>query len=195
MHDIPQWTARSPEQLARERAASIEAWAAAAAAAQAAASGHHSREDRRDAMLREAAHAAEQQAIESHPLVSTGKRPRAVVVHHHDWLADKMTAALEEAGIEVLTRLSDGATAVGVVVAVQPDLAVVGQTLPLRTGPDVVARLTRFTTGTLVAGLAEDDQGVVLLQRAGAQVAWNRRLPVNVIAEGLAGLLGFGKGA
>jgi CheY-like chemotaxis protein len=117
------------------------------------------------------------------------QRPRAVVVHRNAWFSDKVAAAFASGGLDVVARLTNGAEAVGVVVAEQPDLLLVEDALPMLPGDVVVREVREYAPGTLIGAQVASDGGVATMLEAGATAAYVRRVPPAEVAAGLVGLL------
>ena len=190
-------TARPPADLVQAQLRAVDAWNAARAAAEQAevAGSREGRMDlvRRRDVLREQ-HRAIVERVESQLrdvalLATRASSARAVVAHRNAWFTDKVSAALQEHGLEVLARVTNGAQAVGVVVAEQPDLLLVEDALPMLTGLEVVREVRRFAPDTLIGAHVGYVERVGELLDAGAHGAWARHVPPVDVAQGLAGLL------
>ncbi|MCA1720888.1 MAG: hypothetical protein LC779_07265 [Actinobacteria bacterium] len=107
----------------------------------------------------------------------SGLAPRAVVVHRNDWFRDKIAVGLDARGITVVAQLENGADAVGVTVAEQPDLLLVEDKLPMLSGLDVIGQVLPFAPRTVVTAQAAAEDGIAALLDAGARTAWTRRVP------------------
>jgi predicted site-specific integrase-resolvase len=114
---------------------------------------------------------------------------RAVVVHRNEWFTGKVTAELQRCGIEVVEALCNGAEAVGVVVAEQPELLLVEDSLPMLPGEDVVRETRRFAPDTLVVGLVDYQDRVAALHAVGATAVFTRRVPPAEVVGGAVDLL------
>ena len=192
-------SARSDLELAHQQLDAIERWHLARRASQDAAErGAASREARMDLARRmdviRAEHRASVERTDAHLRVSAellrGRAPRrAIVVHRNTWFTDKVCADLVARDIVVVSRLTNGAEAVGAVVAEQPDLLLVEDSLPMMSGEDVVREVRTFAPLTRIgAQVAYDDRIAPMLQ-AGADSAYTRRVPPTEVAEGLVDLL------
>ena len=190
---------RSDLDLARQQLEAIERWHAVHRNAQsAAAHTTASRETRMDLARRLDVLRAEHRAIvartdaqlrASAELLSGTSLRRAIVVHRSSWFTDKVCADLAARSIQVVARLTNGAEAVGAVVAEQPDLLLVEDSLPMLSGEDVVREVRAFASDTgIVAHVAYDNRVATLLE-AGANSAYTRRVPPAAVAQGLADLL------
>ena len=190
---------RSDLDLARQQLAAIDRWhAVRRAAREAAERTATSRESRMDVARRLAVIRAEHKAIvertdaqlrTSVELLQRTAPRRAIVVHRNAWFIDKVAADLTLRSIDVVARMTNGAEAVGAVVAEQPDLLLVEDSLPMMSGEDVVREVRTFAPSTRIgAQVAHDDRIAVMLD-AGAHSAYTRRVPPADVAAGLAELL------
>jgi CheY-like chemotaxis protein len=190
---------RSDLELARLQLAAIERWHEARRSTQEAAQrSAASREARMDLARRLEVVRAEHQAIiartdaqlrKSVELLQRTTPRRAIVVHRNAWFMDKVAADLALRQVEVVAMLSNGAEAVGTVVAEQPDLLLVEDSLPMMSGEDVVREVRTFAPLTRIgAQVAHDDRVAVMLE-AGAHSAYSRRVPPTDVAAALVGLL------
>ncbi len=118
-----------------------------------------------------------------------GAAPRAIVVHRQDWVRGRVSAELQACGVEVVAQLEDGADALGVVVADQPDLALVEDALPSIPGLEVVRQARRLAPHTLLAAQVGYHDDIALMLEAGASAAFARRVPPVEVAAGLARLV------
>ena len=126
----------------------------------------------------------EQQLRESVHLLRGSLPVRAVVAHRDAWFRDKVADALGKSGVDVVALLDNGADAVGVVVAEQPDLLLVQDKLPMVLGVDVLRQAARFSPDTVSAAQASHDSELAALLEAGSRAAFNRRAtPTEVAAE------------
>ena len=112
-----------------------------------------------------------------------------VFVHRNAWFTDKVCAALLGSGLEVVARLTNGAEAVGVAVAEQPDLLLVEDSLPMLSGETVVREVLACAPATIAVGQVASDSGVASMLEAGARAAFTRRVPPADVARGLVALL------
>jgi CheY-like chemotaxis protein len=88
----------------------------------------------------------------------SGRRPagtRAVVAHHHPWFVAALTKALEEGGVQVVGVTANGATAVGVAVAEQPDVVIVQDVLEMLRGEEVAAAVREYVPHAAVIVLSQ----------------------------------------
>jgi CheY-like chemotaxis protein len=185
--------------LARHQLAAIDRWHAVRRASQTAAEhAATSREARMDLARRLAVIRAEHKAIidrtdaqlrTSDELLQRAAPRRAIVVHRNSWFADRLAADLALRSISVVARLSNGAEAVGAVVAEQPDLLLVEDSLPMMSGEDVVREVRAFAPLTRVGAQVAYDDRIAAMLEAGAHSAYTRRVPPADVAAALSGLL------
>jgi CheY-like chemotaxis protein len=122
-------------------------------------------------------------------LRSTVER-RVVVAHRNDWLVRRLQQTLEDRGVLVVARTDNGADAVGLVVAEQPDLLLVEDTLAMLPGVEVVREVRYFSPDTLVAAQAAHGGRVDQLLEAGATTVFTRQVPPHEVARSLLELVG-----
>ena len=190
---------RNDLDLARQQLQAIDRWHQARRAMQATGDGGSaSRETRMDLARRMDVIRTEHQAIvertEAH--LRTSVEPmqrraqlRAIVVHRNAWFADKVSSELELRQIRVVARLTNGAEAVGAVVAEQPDLLLVEDSLPMMSGEDVVREVCTFAPLTRIGAQVAYDDRIAAMLEAGAHTACTRRVVPADVARGLAELL------
>lgn len=114
---------------------------------------------------------------------------RAVVVHRNAWFRTTVSEGLEAAGVRVVAQLENGADAVGVAVAEQPDLLLVEDRLPMLGGLDVVRQVRAYAPRTVSAAQVAYDEDLGPVLDAGARTAFSRRVPPAEVARELALLL------
>ena len=176
----------------------IERFTAYLRETQAAADAPTSREARMDAArLRDVlrrqhdalvAHCDRQLAATAQPALALAD-VRVVIAHRNEWFMGKVSQALEERGLRVAAALQNGADAVGIAVAEQPDLLLVEDALPMTTGAQVVQQVRRFSPGTLVAAQVAYADGMPPLFDAGAAAVFVRSVPPADVADRLLELL------
>lgn len=186
-------------ELTRMQLEAVEAWHRARHAAEQAGSGRTaSREVRMDVarrmeVLREQHRAiverTEQHLEDSVRLLAAVALNRAVIVHRSEWFTGKLTDELATRGVAVVGALENGARGVGMVVAEQPDLLVVEDTLPMLSGEEVVREVRRFSPSTLVVAHVAHEDRIPPLLEAGARAAYTRRMPPAEVASEAARLL------
>lgn len=119
----------------------------------------------------------QQQLDASVHLLARHVHTRAVVVHRNEWFTAKLTQELMRHGVRVVAAVDNGAQGVGVIVAEQPDLLVVEDTLPMVPGEEVVRETRRYAPATLVVAQVAYEDRVAALLDAGARAAFPRRVP------------------
>ena len=194
---------RSDLDLARQQLDAIDRWHEARRATQETAQRTTaSREARMDLARRLDVIRAEHRAIvertdaqlrSSVELLQRTTPRRAIVVHRNAWFIDKVAADLGLREIEVVARLSNGAEAVGAVVAEQPDLLLVEDSLPMMSGEDVVREVRTFAPSTRIGAQVAYDDRIAAMLEAGAHSAYTRRVPPADVAAALAALLPAGR--
>ena len=111
---------------------------------------------------------------------------RAVIAHRQPWFATKVSAALAERDVTVVAVTDNGARALGIVVAEQPDLVLVEDTLPMLSGAELLAEMTRFAPLTLAAAQVRHGDRIGPLLDAGAKTVFTRQVPPAAVAAELA---------
>ncbi len=137
------------------------------------------------------AYASSNLADQQKPLAGVIAR-RAVVAHRHVWFADKLSQGLEAGGVDVIGASDNGAEALGVVVAEQPDLLVLGDALVMLTAVVLLREVALFAPATLRAVQVSNSNGVGLMLDAGAQSVFTQQLPPQETADHLLALLELG---
>jgi CheY-like chemotaxis protein len=135
------------------------------------------------------AHAHEQLRASGQLLCTTAER-RVVVAHRNEWLVGKVVRGLEERGVQVVARTDNGADAVGLVVAEQPDLVLVEDTLAMLPGVDVIREVRRFSPETVVVAQAAHGDRVGQLLDAGATTVFTRSIPPQELTRSVLRLVG-----
>jgi CheY-like chemotaxis protein len=156
-----------------------------------------SREQRLDARRRldvlrrqhEAVLAATSQSMEGSGGVLHAMGPRALLVHRNEWLRRRVAQDLERCGVEVVAQLDNGAEGVGALIAEQPDLLFVEDTLPMVSGLQVLHEARRYAPRTLLAAQVGYDDQISAALDAGALAAFTRRIPPADIGAELARLV------
>lgn len=115
--------------------------------------------------------------------------PRVVLAHRNAWFAGRITELLRDAGAQVVASVDNGADAIGLAVAEQPDLLLVEDTLAMVPGEQVVREVRQFCAATcVVAQVAYSDRVGAMLD-AGAMTVFTRQVPPGDVAEGMRALL------
>lgn len=131
-----------------------------------------------------------------HEVLAADPRPltadsgsRAILAHRQDWFVRSTSAALAELGVTVVAALDNGADAVGAVVAEQPDLLLVEESLPMMTGRQVVAETVRFAPATMLVVQVGHADRIGALLEAGVRTAVTRQVPPADVARQMHALL------
>jgi CheY-like chemotaxis protein len=156
-----------------------------------------SREQRLDARRRldvlrrqhDAILAATAQSMEASGGVLRAMGPRALLVHRNEWLRRRVAQDLERLGVEVVAQLDNGADGVGALVAEQPDLLFVEDTLPMVSGLQVLSAARRYAPRSLLTAQVGYDDQVAAARDAGALATFTRRIPPADIGAALARLV------
>lgn len=114
---------------------------------------------------------------------------RAVLAHRSPWFVDKVSAGLTGAGVEVVAHTVNGAEAVGITVAEQPDLLLVEDALEMLGGEHVIRDVRVFSPTTAVAAQVPYGDRVGAMLEAGAATVFTRQVPPADVAAQLRALL------
>ena len=125
----------------------------------------------------------EEQLAASARLTRGPSSARALVVHRNEWFKTKLVDGLLDGGVEVIGQLENGADAVGVAVAEQPDLLVLEDKLPMLNGDEVVRQVLQFSPMTMAVLQVSYDDDVPDALEAGARAAFSRRVPPTEVAR------------
>lgn len=115
--------------------------------------------------------------------------PRVVLAHRNAWFSGKVAEALEEQGLRIVARLDNGADAVGLAVAEQPDLLLAEDTLAMVPGEQVVRDVRRFCPDTVVVAQVAHGDRVGRLLEAGATAVFTRQVAGRDVASEMCRLL------
>jgi CheY-like chemotaxis protein len=118
-----------------------------------------------------------------------GAAPRALVVHRQDWMRGKLVLGLRGQGLEIVAEATDGAEALGIAIAEQPDLVVIEDRVPSMTTTEVLRSLREFAPGTVSAAQVEHGDEKEEMLEAGASVVFSRRTPPAELCEQVAAFL------
>jgi DNA-binding response OmpR family regulator len=118
---------------------------------------------------------------------------RVIIVHRNAWFTTKVSDDLARRSIEVIAVLTNGAEAVGAIVAEQPDLVLIEDSLSMLSGEDVVREVRSFASSTLIAAQVAYDDRIARMLEAGADTAYTRRVPPLDVAKELADLVHAGR--
>jgi hypothetical protein len=133
---------------------------------------------------------AHQQLRETGDLLRAPSGRRAVIAHRNAWFAGKLAELLAQADVQLLERVDNGADAVGLAVAEQPDLLFVEDNLLMVTGEEVIQEARRFCPGTRIGARVEYGERVGVLLDAGADTVATRQVPPLRVAQELLALVG-----
>lgn len=192
------WRPRTGVEVLRQQLEAIERFGRSRCAAPSTDAGPLTREGRLDAARERDVLERQHEALVAHvhrQLAESGAsfrsvvRRRAVLAHRSPWFAAKVCAGLEADGVHVVALLENGADAVGVAVAEQPDLVLVEDALPMVPGPRVVAEVRALCPAAVVAAQVDHGDRLAPLLDAGATVAFVRRQPPGEVVDALLGLL------
>ena len=196
------WETRSDLQLLSDQLSAIEAWhRARRQRTEAADLRGITREMRLDLNRRQEARRREQSALLARAEEQLrrgpellGRGPRAVLVHRREWVRNKVAEELVVAGVRVVALLDNGADAIVVTVVEQPDLLLVEDALPMRSGPEVIREIREYSAGTRIAAHVDGPAALEQVLDAGASAAFTRRAAPSEIAQGLLALVRQGVG-
>lgn len=191
--------ARTWPELAAQQVAAIDLFHQARQAADAAlAYASLSREEQLDAVrqrdVRRREHAAiisrcdEGLRIADRAIADRAAR-RVVLAHRSAWFIDKTAAILARQDTDVIARLDNGADAVGTVIAEQPDVLLVEDSLALVGGEQVIREVQSFAPDTAVVAQVAHPARVGALLDSGARAVFTRQIPPAGVAQALLELL------
>lgn len=188
--ELPTVEATAREALGLARAQATRAWFAAVQALE----GDHdglSREAQLDLSRRVETARCVSEAIRRHVAAQSpddrvdggpDSAPRVVVAHGLGWFAERLKAALTDRGAQVVSRLEDGADALGVTIAEQPDLVVLQDVMVRLPAETVLTELRRFAPHTVIAVQVEGSARAQVLHDVGAHAPFARTLPPDEVA-------------
>ena len=131
----------------------------------------------------------EEQLTASVRLLREAPALRAVVAHRNEWFRDKVRTDLASRGVEVVAALENGAEAVGLAVAEQPDLVLVEDRLTMLSGEDVVREVRGYVPHAVIAAQVAYEDRIGPMLEAGATKAYTRRVPPLEVSADLLDLL------
>lgn len=105
--------------------------------------------------------------------------PTVVIAHRSLWFGDRVRQALEASGMQVLECTDNGAAALGVIIAEQPDCVFASDRLAMVSGEQLVAQATWYAPLTQLFVHAEESPEASF-QRAGCVVLTSRHRPIEV---------------
>lgn len=187
------WAGATRADVVRARAQAVTAWLEAVSDRDPA-SGGMSREAQFDHARRVEALNCVTDAIREHgggavAAAGEGCPPRVVIAHRLGWFADRLAAGLNERGLTVVSKHDDGAEALGVCIAEQPDLLVLQDVMVRVPAEAVLTEVRRFAARTAVAVQVEVPERAQALRNAGARAPFPRTLAPAAVASCLADLL------
>lgn len=128
-------------------------------------------------------------ALGGEQVLPLGTGPRAVVAHRHAWFVAALSEALSAHGVRVVAACGNGAEALGLVIAEQPELLIAGDALAMMTGVELLAEAALFAPHTVRAAQVPDSDAVGEALDAGAQHVITRKVLPPAAASALAALL------
>lgn len=108
---------------------------------------------------------------------------RAVVAYRHPWFTDKVVELLRRAGAEVLAVSDNGAEAIGMAVAEQPDLVLVEESLLMVPSEEVVRETRRYCERTVIGVQVPHSGRIGLMLDAGASTVSTRQVPPHDVVQ------------
>lgn len=114
---------------------------------------------------------------------------RVVLAHRSEWFLREVAGGLRDGGVCVVAQVDNGADAVGLLVAEQPDLVLVEDALAMARGDDVVREAREFAPDTLVGVHVGSDDRLRPLREAGAAAVFPRLTRPRDVAAGVLALL------
>lgn len=137
---------------------------------------------RQHAALVERAHS---QLRASGQQLGRGGACRVVLAHRNAWFLDRVQTVLQDSDAEVVALTDNGADAIGIVVAEQPDLVLLEDALLMVPGEEVVRQTRLHAPRALVAVQTAHGGGVARLLDAGAAAVYTRQVPPRDVALSL----------
>lgn len=195
----PVWRSPSDLELTGQQLRAVTAFNAARAAAERLGTvATRSRELRLDAARRQevlrrehdalVARAHEQLRATGEPVAGSTRR-RVVLAHGSAWWRDTIAGVLSLQGVRVVAETDNGADAIGISVAEQPDLVLVEDCVSMVAGDDVVREIRRYSPQSLIAALVAHSDRVATYLEAGATSAFTRQVPPADVARAMLGLV------
>lgn len=115
--------------------------------------------------------------------------PRAVIAHHHEWFVSKLTEALGSAGVHVVGTSDNGPDALGMAVAEQPDVLIVGDPLQMMAADELLADAVLLAPHTVRAAHVPYNNSVGAMLDAGAHAVLTQQVPPEDVAARVVELL------
>jgi hypothetical protein len=126
----------------------------------------------------------QQQAMREHVarLDREADLPRVLLIHRQPWFCDRFSAAASLHGLSVVGTLDNGADAVGIAVAEQPEVVVLEEHVAMQTSAEVLRALRTYCPSTKVVVQVETNDAVGEFLDHGADEVVTRRLPAADVA-------------
>ncbi len=105
-----------------------------------------------------------------------------MLAHRNTWFLDKLSAALKAGGLRVVAGVCNGADAVGLAIAEQPDLIFIEDSLEMVPGEDAIREIRKFAPNSLVTAQVGYHERVDQLLDAGATTVFTRHVPPGDVA-------------
>ena len=121
--------------------------------------------------------------------MAASRAPRAIIAHRQEWLVNKLSQSLGAQGVRVVAVTANGAEALGLTVAEQPELLFCGDTLAMMTPAELVAEAALFSPQTVLAAQVAHGALVGELLDAGAHSVVTRQIPPDDVAGTLSSLV------
>jgi CheY-like chemotaxis protein len=115
--------------------------------------------------------------------------PCAVIAHRQEWVVNKLSEKLGAQGVMVVAVTANGAEALGLTVAEQPELLFCGDTLAMMTPAELLAEAALFSPQTVLAAQVAHGGLVGELLDAGAHSVVTRQIPPDEVAATLSSLV------
>lgn len=115
--------------------------------------------------------------------------PRAIIAHRQEWLVDKLSGSLGAQGVTVVAVTANGAEALGLTVAEQPEVLFCGDTLAMMTPAELLAEAALFSPQTVLAAQVAHGDLVGELLDAGAHSVVTRQIAPEDVAATLSSLV------
>lgn len=112
-----------------------------------------------------------------------------VLVHRSEWFVDKVSEALRAGGCVVLSDVANGADAVGVVAAEQPDLVLIEGRVAMLPAEQVIRQIRSLCPTTIIAAQVDYSDSVGAMLDAGASTVFTRQVPPAEVAAALLSLV------
>ncbi len=145
-------------------------------------------EQRRRAAVREqqrlaAEERTQRRLVESGEPLQVVQPLRALVAHRQEWFRDRAAETLLSFGVDVVGRCDNGATAVGIAAAEQPDVVLLSDVLSMQSCDEVIADLRAVSPSTLIGVQGPNALRLAELLEIGADVMFGAVLPEKAAHE------------